>query len=67
MPSGCFGMFPLSYAASLWSRAMDPRLPALPHVQGDLDRVNADPRRRAELYRRYSQHGRMPGAEAQAG
>ena len=32
---------------------MDPRLLALPHVQGRLERVNVCPRRRAELTRRY--------------
>ena len=55
LPSGYFGMFPLSYVPPLWFRVMDPRLLALPHVQGDLDRVNIDPRRRAELYRRFGQ------------
>jgi hypothetical protein len=34
---------------------MDPRLLALPQVQGQLDRVNVDPRRRAALYKRYGQ------------
>jgi alkane 1-monooxygenase len=33
---------------------MDPRLLALPHVRGDLSRVNVDPRQRAELQRRYA-------------
>ena len=55
LPSGYFGMFPLAYVPPLWFRVMDPRLLALPHVQGRLDRVNVDPRRRAALYRRYGQ------------
>jgi alkane 1-monooxygenase len=46
LPSGYFGMFPLAYVPALWFRVMDPRLLALPHVRGDLDRVNVDPRRR---------------------
>ena len=54
LPSGYFGMFPLAYVPALWFRVMDARLLALPHVQGQLERVNIDPRRRAELYRRYS-------------
>jgi alkane 1-monooxygenase len=47
LPSGYFGMFPLSYVPPLWFRVMDKRLLALPHVQGDLSRVNVDPRWRA--------------------
>ena len=53
LPSGYFGMFPLSYVPWLWFRVMDPRLLALPHVQGDLARVNVCPRRREALARRY--------------
>ncbi len=56
LPSGYFGMFPLSYVPPLWFRVMDPRLMALPHVRGDLNRVNVDPRRRAALSQRYGQH-----------
>ena len=46
-------MFPLSYVPWLWFRVMDPRLLALPHVRGDLSRVNVDPRRRAAIEARY--------------
>ncbi|WP_284620372.1 alkane 1-monooxygenase [Aquabacterium humicola] len=53
LPSGYFGMFPLAYAPRLWFKVMDPRLMALPQVQGDLDRVNVDPRARAALQARY--------------
>ena len=55
LPSGYFGMFPLAYVPWLWFRVMDPRLLALPHVQGDLQRVNIDPRRRAAIEARYGQ------------
>ena len=48
LPSGYFGMFPLSYIPPLWFRVMDPRLLALPHVQGDLNRVNLGPRSGAD-------------------
>ena len=47
LPSGYFGMFPLAYVPPLWFRVMDPRLLALPDVQGDLSKVNLDPRLRA--------------------
>jgi alkane 1-monooxygenase len=53
LPSGYFGMFPLAYVPPLWFRVMDPRLLALPHVAGDLDRVNVDPARRAAMVARY--------------
>jgi alkane 1-monooxygenase len=43
LPSGYFGMFPLAYVPPLWFKVMDPRLLALPHVQGDLKRVNLKP------------------------
>ena len=56
LPSGYFGMFPLAYVPALWFRVMDPRLMALPHVGGDLARLNVCPRRRARLYKRYGQH-----------
>ena len=58
LPSGYFGMFPLAYVPWLWFRVMDPRLLALPHVRGDLTRVNIDPRRRAVIDARYGQAGR---------
>ncbi|MEO8123118.1 MAG: alkane 1-monooxygenase [Burkholderiales bacterium] len=53
LPSGYFGMFPLSYVPWLWFRVMNPRLLGLPHVRGDLNRVNIDPRSRDALQRRY--------------
>jgi alkane 1-monooxygenase len=55
LPSGYFGMFPLAYVPALWFRVMDPRLLALPQVQGKLERVNIDPKHRQRIYRRYGQ------------
>ena len=55
LPSGYFGMFLVAYVPWLWYRVMDKRLLALPTVQGDLSRVNIDPRRRAALQARYRQ------------
>ena len=69
LPSGYFGMFPLAYVPALWFRVMDPRLLALPHVNGDLDRVNVDPLRRRALYERHGQGAKLqagPGARALA-
>ena len=58
LPSGYFGMFPLSYVPPLWFRVIDPRLLALPHVRGDLGKVNIDPRKRDRILARY---GMQPG------
>ena len=60
LPSGYFGMFPLSYVPALWFRVMDPRLLALPQVKGDLRRVNVDPRRLAALSKRYGKCIELP-------
>ncbi len=61
LPNGYFGMYLLAYVPRLWFRVMDPRLMALPHVRGDLSRVNIDPRSRAEIERKWG-----PGALADA-
>jgi alkane 1-monooxygenase len=63
LPSGYFGMFPLAYVPALWFRVMDRRLLALPHVGGDLDRVNIDPVRREAIRARHGKHG-QPSLEA---
>jgi alkane 1-monooxygenase len=52
LPSGYFGMFVLAYIPALWFKVMDPRLLALQHVAGDLERVNIDPARRAAIVAR---------------
>lgn len=63
LPSGYFGMFPLSYLPWAWFKVMDPRLMALPQVRGDLSRVNVCPRARAALEARWG--AQAPG-KAQA-
>ena len=40
LPTGYFGMFLLAYVPPLWFRVMDRRLLELPHINGDLSRVN---------------------------
>jgi alkane 1-monooxygenase len=54
LPSGYFGVYLLAYVPWLWFRIMDPRLLALPHIDGDLSRVNIDPEKKEAIYR---QHG----------
>ena len=53
LPSGYFGSYLLSWVPWLWYRVMDPRLLALPHIDGDLDRINLDPDKRDALIAKY--------------
>lgn len=55
LPSGYFGAYLLAYVPRLWFRVMDKRLLELPHVQGDLDKLNIDPDARAAIFLRYGQ------------
>ncbi len=50
LPNGYFGMYVLAYIPWLWFHVMDKRLMALPHVRGDLDKVNIDPDARASIF-----------------
>ncbi|MBT8092828.1 MAG: alkane 1-monooxygenase [Gammaproteobacteria bacterium] len=43
LPNGYFGMYLLAYIPPLWFHVMDERLLQLPHIKGDLDKVNIDP------------------------
>jgi alkane 1-monooxygenase len=49
LPSGYFGMFTMAWFPRWWFRVMDARLLALPHVRGDLSKVNVDPAARARI------------------
>ncbi|WP_369012405.1 fatty acid desaturase [Nocardioides imazamoxiresistens] len=51
LPTGYAGMIVLAAVPPLWRRVMDPRV--LRHVDGDLDRINIQPGRRAAIERRY--------------
>jgi alkane 1-monooxygenase len=53
LPNGYYGMYILAYFPSLWFRVMDPRLIALPHIQGDLSKVNIAPSKREQIMARY--------------
>ena len=50
LPNGYFGMYALAYLPWAWFKVMDPRLMALSHVQGDLDKVNIDPDARPGIF-----------------
>ncbi|HMB60783.1 MAG TPA: alkane 1-monooxygenase [Xanthomonadales bacterium] len=43
LPNGYFGTYLLAYIPWLWFRVMDKKLLSLPHIQGDLNRVNLQP------------------------
>ena len=53
LPSGYFGAYLLAWVPWLWYRVMDPKLLALPHIDGDLGKVNIDPDKSDAIYRRY--------------
>ncbi len=53
LPNGYFGMYLLAYCPWLWFRVMDQRLMQLPHVQGNLSRVNIDPAALATIRERW--------------
>jgi alkane 1-monooxygenase len=51
-------MYLAAYIPWLWYRVMDERVLALPHIQGDLSKVNIDPARRDAIYAKYG-HGQV--------
>ncbi|MEZ5568751.1 MAG: alkane 1-monooxygenase [Halioglobus sp.] len=53
LPNGYYGMYLIAYIPWLWYRVMDKRVLALPHVRGDLSRVNIDPDQRQRILARY--------------
>jgi alkane 1-monooxygenase len=55
LPNGYFGMYLIAYVPFLWYRVMDQRVLALPHVAGDLNKVNIEPSKREALTRKYGQ------------
>ncbi len=50
LPNGYFGMYVLAYMPWLWFKVMDKRLMSLPHVDGDLDNVNIDPKAHPSIF-----------------
>lgn len=57
LPSGYFGSYLLAWVPWLWYRVMDRRLLGLPHIRGDLARVNVDPSKREQLRGKYGRQG----------
>jgi alkane 1-monooxygenase len=50
LPSGYFGSYLLAYVPPLWFRVMDKRLMSLPHIAGDLGKVNVGPDRKSAAH-----------------
>jgi len=50
LPNGYFGTYLLAYIPWLWFLVMDKRLMELPHIDGDLDKVNIDPDARPAIF-----------------
>jgi alkane 1-monooxygenase len=55
LPSGYYGMYIIAYIPWLWYKILDARLLALPHINGDLNKINVDPDERQRLYSKYGQ------------
>ncbi len=57
LPSGYYGMYLIAYIPWLWYKVMDARLMTLPHVNGDLGKINIDPARQLALHAKYGNAG----------
>jgi alkane 1-monooxygenase len=64
LPSGYLGMFSIALVPWLWFKIMDPRLLALKQVQGDLDKINIDPKHRARILARYGRQKESVGTQS---
>ena len=53
LPNGYYGMYMIAYIPWLWYKVMDKRVLALPHINGDLSKVNIVPDKRDAIYARY--------------
>jgi alkane 1-monooxygenase len=60
LPSGYGTMIGLAYLTPLWRKVMDPKVLAV--YDGDITRVNVDPRKRERIYARYGVE--VPAADA---
>ncbi len=55
MPTGYFGMYLMAYLPPVWFAVMNKRLLAVPHINGDLTKVNIDPKTSEKIHQRYRQ------------
>lgn len=53
LPNGYYGMYMVAYIPWLWYKVMDQRVLDLPHIQGDLSKVNILPAKREAIIAKY--------------
>ncbi len=53
LPNGYYGMYMVAYVPWLWFKVMDQRVLDLPHIQGDLSKVNILPAKREAIMAKY--------------
>lgn len=53
LPSGYFGMYMLAYIPRLWFKVMDKTLMEIPHINGDLSKVNIDSKSEKKIRERW--------------
>ena len=53
LPTGYFGSYLLAWIPPLWYSVMHPKLLALPHIKGELSKVNIDPLQKEAIFRQY--------------
>lgn len=66
LPNGYYGCYILAYFPSLWYAVMDKRVLALPHINGDLSKVNILPSKRQAIYEKYGQGQDIEGQSTSA-
>lgn len=54
LPNGYYGMYLIAYIPWLWYKVMDKRVINLPHIQGDLSKVNIQPSERERIYKKFN-------------
>ena len=54
LPNGYFGMYLCAYFPWIWFKVMDHRLLSLPHINGDLSKVNICPNKRKLILSKFS-------------
>jgi alkane 1-monooxygenase len=55
LPNGYYGMHLIANIPWLWFKVMNTRVLALPHINGDLSKVNILPSKRKATYEQYGQ------------
>jgi len=54
LPTGYFGCYVMAYIPWIWFTIMDKRLLKLPSINGDLSKINIDPKKRRKYYELFS-------------